>query len=205
MNDAELIVHLVDDDAAVRDSLTMLIESEGYTVRAHADAEAFLAALIPGSRGCAVIDLRMPGMDGIRLQQEMTRRGITLPIVFLTGYGDIPTSVRAIKGGAIDFLTKPVSGAELLRSIGAALAAGEAQRAHVQRNSSAASRLADLTEREQGALKLAVGGLSNKEIAKQLGISYRTVEIHRSHIMRKTGADSLIDLARIARDAGIAD
>lgn len=205
MTDLAPSIHLVDDDAAVRDSLSLLIEYEGYAVKTYESAEVFLAACPPRSRGCVVIDLRMPGMDGIRLQEEMVRRGMPLPVIFLTGYGDIPTSVRAIKAGAMDFLTKPVAGGDLLKSIAAAMAVAETRQAEAYRNLSAASRLTGLTEREQAVMKLAVDGLSNKQIAHQLGISHRTVEIHRAHVMRKTGAASLIDLARLVREAGFVD
>lgn len=205
MSDRALTIFVVDDDAAVRDSLSLLIESEGYVVETYASAEAFLAAHGPESRGCAVIDLRMPGMDGMRLQEEMARRDILLPIIFLTGYGDIPTSVKGIKAGAVDFLTKPVAGADLLSAIAAALALAERKQADASRNMDASTRLASLTEREQEVMKMAVEGLGNKEIAKRLGISHRTVEIHRAQVMKKTGAANLIELARLARDAGIGE
>lgn len=196
MNNPEQTVFIIDDDAAVRDSLSLLIESEGYAIKAYASAEEFLTAQGPGIQGCAIIDLRMPGMEGIRLQEEMLRRQIVISIIFLTGYGDIPTSVKAIKAGAFDFLTKPVAGSELLPRIASALA-------EARRNSTAASRLASLTAREREVLKLAAEGMPNKEIAQRLGISFRTVEIHRGRAMHKTGASSIVDLANIAREAGI--
>lgn len=205
MDERDLSVFLVDDDPAVRDALSLLVESEGYRVETYASADAFLAACEPGRRGCVVIDLRMPGMDGIQLQEEMARRGFLLPIIFLTAYGDVPTSVKAIKAGAVDFLTKPVSGTHLLRCIAAALAEAEKRHAEASLNSSAVSRLSSLTEREWAVMKLAVAGLSNKEIAKRLDISHRTVEIHKAHVMRKTGATTLTELTRIARQAGVAE
>lgn len=200
MND--ITVFLVDDDAAVRDSLSLLIEQEGFAVETFAGAEDFLAACRPERRGCAIVDLRMPGMDGLRLQEELARRGVALPLVFLTGHGDIPTSVRAIKAGAVDFLTKPVSGAALMASLHAALAEGERLRAQAESSSTAASRLASLTEREREVMALAVEGLPNKEIARRLDISHRTVEIHKARIMHKTGAATLLELARIAEAGG---
>lgn len=205
MNERDATVFLVDDDAAVRDSLSLLIESVGLVAKAYASAEAFLADLGPEAHGCVVLDLHMPGMGGIRLQEEMARRGIRLPIIFLTGYGDIPTSVKAIKTGAVDFLTKPVAGEVLASAIASALALDEQQRADGDRNSSAAARLASLTEREQEVMTMAIEGLCNKEIAKRLGISHRTVEIHKAHVMKKTGAANLIELTRIARDAGFGE
>lgn len=191
-------VHLVDDDPAVRDSLGLLIEQEGYAVECYASAEAFLAAELADGPGCMVLDLRMPGMDGIRLQDELGRRSLTLPIIFLSGHGDIPTSVRAIKAGALDFLTKPVTGDALLRCIETAVAESRRRRVAAEANHNAASRLATLTEREREVMALAVTGLANKEIARTLGISHRTVEIHKARLMQKTGAETLLDLARLA-------
>lgn len=191
-------VFLVDDDPAVRDSLSLLIESEGYEVSSFADPGSFLVACGPDIRGCAVIDLKMPDMDGLELQAEMARRGLAIPVIFLTGFGDIPTSVKAIKGGAVDFLTKPVSGVELLRSVASALELAQKRIGPSSRYQGVESRLASLTDREQSVMRLAVAGLSNKEIARQLGISHRTVEIHKAHVMRKTGAGTIIDLVRMA-------
>ena len=205
MNDAAPTVHLVDDEPAVRDSLSLLIASEGYSVAAHASAREFLDGCPPGTRGCVVADLRMPGMNGLQLQEEMARRGILLSIIFLTGHGDIPTSVRAIKAGAVDFLTKPVTANELLQAIAAALALSDQRLADSSRSSSAAELISHLTERERAVMKLAAAGLSNKVIARQLGISHRTVEIHKGRVMKKTGATSLINLTRLVRAAGFDD
>lgn len=191
-------VFLVDDDPAVRDSLGLLLEQEGHPVQSFASAEDFLAAALPPGFGCVIVDLRMPGMDGMRLQEEIAARGLRLPIIFLSGHGDIPTSVRAIKAGAVDFLTKPVTGDALLRSVATALDEGKRLNAANQANHSAASRLATLTEREREVMMLAAVGLPNKEIARRLGISHRTVEIHKARLMHKTGASTLIDLARLA-------
>jgi FixJ family two-component response regulator len=205
MTDLAPVIHLVDDDDAVRDSLSLLIESEGYKVQAHASAEAFLDACAPDSRGCAIIDLRMPGMGGMQLQEEMARRGFLLPIIFLTGYGDIPTSVRAIKAGAVDFLTKPVTGMDLLNCIADALAGADERQARASRNANAQALVSGLTGREEAVMRLVVDGLSNKEIGKRLGISHRTVEIHKANVMHKTGASTLMELAHLAREAGIAE
>lgn len=197
MPDRPSTVFLVDDDPAVRESLSLLLESEGYRVEVHPDAAGFLAACGPGLYGCVVTDLSMPGMDGIALQAEMARRGLQLPIVFLTGHGSIPTSVKAIKAGAVDFLTKPVSGSRLLQGVAAALALCERRQGEAERNSNAVSAIAELTDREREVMALVVKGLANKEIARSLGISHRTVEIHKAHVMRKTGAQNLIDLVQI--------
>lgn len=202
MND-NLTIFVVDDDPAVRDSLTLLLEQEDLPVQTFDGAEAFLAACRPQQRGCAIVDLRMPGMDGMRLQEELGRRGILLPIIFLTGHGDIQTSVRAIKAGAIDFLTKPITASALLASIRAALVEGERLYAQAETTHTAASRLASLTERERDVMALAVEGLPNKEIARRLDISHRTVEIHKARIMHKTGAVTVLDLARIAEAGGL--
>lgn len=203
MSATETTVFIVDDDPAVRDSLTLMIEQEGIAVKAFDGGEAFLAAYQPGCCGCAVIDVRMPGMDGMSLQEEMVRREIILPIIFLTGHGDIPMSVKAIKAGAVDFLTKPVSREKLLASVRSALRESESMLAQAAHSQDARSRLAELTEREREVMVLAVAGCPNKDIARRLGISHRTVEIHKSKIMHKTGAGNLLELARIAHEGGL--
>ncbi len=201
MND-QRTVFVVDDDPAVRDSLMLLFEEGDLAVESFASAEAFLAAARSAPRCCAIVDIRMPGMDGMQLQAELSRRGILLPVIFLTGHGDIPLSVRAIKAGAVDFLTKPVTGAALLASVQAALLESERLSVQTEASQTAAARIASLTEREREVMVLAVEGLPNKEIARRLGISHRTVEIHKARIMHKTGADTLLDLARLAEAGG---
>jgi len=196
-------VFVVDDDPAVRDSLTLLLEQEDIAVKTFASAEAFLAACQPAPRSCAIVDIRMPGMDGMQLQAELSKRGVLLPVIFLTGHGDIPLSVRAIKAGAVDFLTKPVTGTALLESVDAALLDSERLSTQADTNQTAAARVACLTEREREVMAQAVKGLPNKEIARRLGISHRTVEVHKARIMHKTGADTLLDLARIAEASGL--
>ena len=196
-------VFVVDDDPAVREALTLLLEQEDINVESFESAEVFLAACRPGPCSCAILDIRMPGMDGIQLQAELTKRGNLLPIIFLTSYGDIPSSVRAIKAGAVDFLTKPITGALLLESVKEALRDSERLNSQTEENQTAAARIATLTEREHEVMILAVKGLPNKEIARHLGISHRTVEIHKARIMRKTGAETLLDLVRIASACGI--
>lgn len=192
-------VYVVDDDPAVRDSLTLLLEQEDITVVTFASANAFLDAIDQTRpRCCAIIDIRMPGLDGLQLHTEITRRNILLPVIFLTGHGDIPMSVRAIKSGAMDFLSKPVTSHALLESVHVALLESEQIFSHIKANQSARLSLDNLTDRERDVLALAITGLSNKEIARRLDISHRTVEIHRAHIMHKTGASTLIDLVRIA-------
>jgi FixJ family two-component response regulator len=196
-------VFVIDDDPAVRDSLTLLLEQEELIVETFASAESFLAARSPVRGNCAIVDIRMSGMDGMHLQTELSRRGIPLPVIILTGHGDIPLSVRAIKAGAVDFLTKPVTGAALVESVRAALAESARLSSQVEATLSAATRLASLTERERDVMVLAIQGLANKEIARRLDISHRTVEVHKARIMQKTGAETLVDLAKIAEAGGL--
>ncbi len=199
----EPIVFIVDDDAAVRNSLMLMLEQAGMRVRSFEHANAFLNAYHPDFFGCIIIDVKMPGIDGLRLQEELTWRKIELPVIFLTGHGDIPMSVRAIRGGAVDFLTKPVIREKLLVCVHAAFAEAKKNISDFARNKEMVSCLMKLTDREREVMTLAVQGHSNKQIACCLGISHRTVEIHKSKIMQKTGASNLLDLARIARECDL--
>ena len=189
-------VYVVDDDAAVRDALSMLLEVAGHAVTTFGSALEFLDGFMPGTPGCVILDVDMPGMDGPALQQELIRRGVQLPVIFLSGKGTIPVTVRTIKSGAMDFLTKPVDRKVLLASVQKALERSLLVQNRAETFQAMALRLAALTERE--VMKLAVAGQTNKEIGQRLGISYRTVEIHRTHVMHKTGATNLLELARIA-------
>ena len=195
---SEATVFIVDDDPAIRDSLTLMIGQENLTVHSYASAEDFLEAAEPNCLGCIIIDIRMQGMDGMQLQEALSQRNTLLPIIFLTGHGNIPMSVRAIKAGALDFLTKPVTREKLMAAIHAAVLESERMLSENASQQDAVSRIAGLTDRERDVLKLAIQGYANKEIARHLGISHRTVEIHKSKIMHKTGAVNLLDLARIA-------
>jgi FixJ family two-component response regulator len=196
-------VFIVDDDPAIRDSLTLMIEQEDINVVSFEDAESFLEACQPELSGCAIIDIRMPKMNGMQLQEELTNRNISLPVIFLTGHGDIPMSVKAIKAGAVDFLTKPVTREKLLASVRSAILESEKLLTENSSHKNALSLLASLTDRERDVALLATQGYPNKEIARSLGISHRTVEIHKSKIMHKTGAINLLDLARIAHEGGL--
>ncbi len=194
---ADPTVFIVDDDAAVRDSLGLLLRSVGMVSEAYASADAFLASFDPARPGCLVLDVRMPGTSGLELQARLHERGAALPIVFLTAHGDIEMAVRAVKAGAADFVQKPFRDQDLLDKLQAALAQDaelRRQRADVEE---IGSRIASLTPRERQLLELVVAGRANKEIAQDLGISQRTVEIHRAHVMRKMGADSVTDLVRL--------
>lgn len=191
-------VFIVDDDPAIRDSLTLMIGQENFNVQTYASAEAFLAATPLSGLGCIIIDIRMPGMDGMQLQEALSQKNNLLPMIFLTGHGDIPMSVRAIKAGALDFLTKPVTREKLMVAVRSAIRESQRMQSENAYQQDAISRIAELTDRERDVLKLAIQGYPNKEIARHLGISHRTVEIHKSKIMHKTGAVNLLDLARIA-------
>ena len=192
-------VFLVDDDAAVRDALGALFRSEGLAVSVHESAEAFLSDLPPDACGCLVLDLRMDGLSGIELQKMLADRNVGLPIIFLTGHGDIPMSVRALKAGAIDFFEKPADPDVLLTRVQEALALDVERRTAGAQQAEMDARYTRLTEREREILAQVAEGMTSKEIARSLRISPRTVEVHRSHIMTKLGADSLADLIRIAQ------
>jgi two-component system, LuxR family, response regulator FixJ len=196
--DAPATVHVIDDDDAVRKSIGWLLQMNGYQTRTYACGPDFLADYEASADSCAIVDLRMRGgMDGLQLQAAIQERGLRLPLVFLSGHGDIPSAVRALKAGAIDFLTKPVQGDTLLASVRTALAMGR---------SSPPSPLDRLSERERQVLRLALEGWTNKEIAREFAISHRTVELHRAHAMQKTGARNLLELAHRIQgqgDAGV--
>ncbi|MDE2342650.1 MAG: response regulator transcription factor [Betaproteobacteria bacterium] len=196
-------VYVVDDDEAVRHSLTMLLETAGYTAKEFASGEAFLASCSETCEGCVILDVHMPGMDGVAVYQALQAKGRHPPVIFLTAYGTIPMSVKAIKSGALDYLTKPVDGTLLLERVQEALRQDERLRAHEAVNSEMQERLASLTSREHDVMTLAVAGFTNKEIAQRLQISHRTVEIHRARVMHKTGATNLLELARLAETSPI--
>ncbi|HNV88763.1 MAG TPA: response regulator [Methylotenera sp.] len=200
MNNSIATVFIIDDDPAVRDALSLMIEQENLAVAAFENAEAFLASCQSECYGCAIIDIRMPGMDGMQLQEVLSKRNMHLPVIFLTGHGDIPMSVQAMKAGAMDFLTKPVTRDKLLAAVRLAIQKSEIAMAENTNHQEALSRLANLTDRERNVMLLAIQGHPNKDIARKLGISHRTVEIHKSKIMHKTGAANLLDLARIVHE-----
>jgi FixJ family two-component response regulator len=194
-------VLLVDDDPMMRESLTLLMETIGFSIQVYESAEAFLQYYCPGRPGCLILDVNMPVMSGTELQVELARRKIYLPIIFLTGYGNIPLAVTAIKAGAVDFLTKPVQGRLLIDRVKSALQQYQSLQKQDKLESSArCAQIANLTRREREVMALAVAGLTNKETARKLGISYRTVEIHRARVMEKTGTNSLLELDHICKE-----
>lgn len=193
-------VHLVDDDASLLRALTRLLGMAGHTVAAFSSATEFLAAHGPQCRGCVLVDLRMPGMNGLELQTALAQSGNPLPVIFLTGHGDIPTSVHAIKDGAEDFLTKPVKKDELLQAVDRALARDERTCMERGRIENLRRRFGTLTPREGEVLRHVIAGKLNKEIAADLGTSERTIKAHRASIMEKMQAQSPVELGRLAQE-----
>jgi FixJ family two-component response regulator len=195
---ASSMIYIVDDDEAVRDSLRWLLEANGYTVRSYAGAEEFLTAYDPNQVGVLIADVRMPGMSGLELQETLIARKAPLPIVFITGHGDVPMAVSTMKKGAVDFLEKPFNEADL-RNIVAGMLSQAYERVHdaqVQRDQQAV--LGRLTAREQQVLERIVAGRLNKQIAGDLNISIKTVEAHRANIMEKLEVTTVADLMKIA-------
>jgi two-component system response regulator FixJ len=194
-------VHVVDDDQAVRDSLRFLLESADIPVIAHQSAEAFLATAPGGKIGCVLTDVRMPGVNGLELQRRLQQLGLPAAVIVMTGHGDVPLAVQAMKNGALDFLEKPFDDTKLLAAVGRALAASRSMRAAAAAAASASSRLTSLTPREGEVLAGLVAGQSNKEIARDLGTSPRTIEVHRTRVMAKLGVHSLPALVRTVQAA----
>lgn len=196
-NDATFTIAIVDDDPGVRDSLTALLSAAGYRTREYGSAEAFLREPLDGDPACAVIDLRLPGMDGLALQAEMGRRGFALPVVMITAHGDVASARQALRTGAIDFLEKPIDNDELLVTVRNAIEGRD--RAQLERAADARATLllGSLTQREREVYDRIVKGMHNREIAVDLGISPRTVEVHRARVMAKLKARRLADLLRL--------
>ena len=199
---AERPILIVDDDPDVRDSLRVLLESSGFAVREHDSANGVLSDPAVDDGLCLIADIRMPEMDGLQLQEELNRRKVLLPVIVVTGHGDVPLAVRAMKAGAIDFLEKPFDEALLLAAVQRAKEAADRSRSQTEIGENASRLIAQLTPRERDVLKHLVAGRSNKVIAYELSISPRTVEIHRAHLMDKMQARSLSDLIRVALAAG---
>ena len=193
----DVTVFVVDDDQAVRDSLALLVQSVGLQAETFASAQHFLDSYEPEQRGCLITDIRMPGMSGLELQEWLSSIGRQIPVIVLTGFGDVPAAVRALKGGAIDFVEKPFNPQALLDLVQLAIVRDAELREQAAREAERDKRLALLTPREHEVLALVVAGKANKVIAADLAISERTVELHRGHIMKKTGARSLPELLRM--------
>lgn len=191
-------VFVIDDEADLRKALSRLLLAEGIDVETFGSAGEFLDRLADDATGCVVLDVAMPGLDGLELQHRLGQRKAALPIVFLTGRGDIPMSVRAIKAGAIDFLTKPVKRAELLHAVQLAFTQVEAERVQLQANAELCARLARLTPREREVLEHVISGKLNKVIAARLGTTEQTIKVHRGRVMEKLGVGSVAELVRIA-------
>ncbi|MFO8153986.1 response regulator transcription factor [Thioalkalivibrio sp.] len=191
-------VYLVDDDPDVRSAVSLLLKTEDFRVSAFEDANGLLGTVDERTPGCAVLDVRLPDMDGLSLQRELRRRGIRMPVIFITGHGDIPMAVRAVNEGALDFLEKPFHDDSLIEAVRHALVTDEDQRAGAAEMAQVEERLATLTPRERQVLEALLDGKPNKLIARDLDVSVRTVEIHRGNLMQKMGAKSASHLARLA-------
>ena len=200
-----LTVYVVEDDAAVRDSLALMLGLAGYRTALFSDAEAFLAAYRPGWTGCVVADLRLPGASGVELQATLQKRGSTLPFVIVTAHGDVQTARAAFRAQAVDFLEKPFDRAQLLAAIEAAFAQEERRISRGDARTKDGAKLAALTPREREVLERTANGLHAKEIGAALGISTRTVEVHKARIMAKLGVRNVAELVRLALDAAPAD
>jgi FixJ family two-component response regulator len=195
---SQAVVHLVDDDESLRSALQRLLTAAGYRVRTYASAGEFLLEPPVGATGCLLLDLHMPGPSGLDLQDALKRHGVRLPVIFLTGHGDLPTGVRAMKAGAVDFLTKPVERDTLFAAVARAIEVDATQRAARSNHSDLQGRYAQLTAREREVLGLIVSGKLNKQIAGDLGIAERTVKAQRAQVMAKLGATNAAELGSIA-------
>lgn len=191
-------VFIVDDDEAVRDSLRWLLEANGYRVQCFGSAEQFLDAYQPSQLGCLILDVRMSGMSGPELQEKLIAENSTLPIIFVTGHGDVPMAVSTMKKGAMDFIEKPFDEAELRKLVERMLERARTERSTAQQQRAAAERLSRLTAREHQVLERIIAGRLNKQIADDLGISIKTVEAHRANIMEKLNVNTVADLLRLA-------
>ncbi|MEN8175102.1 MAG: response regulator transcription factor [Pseudomonadota bacterium] len=196
-------VFIVDDDEGMRNSLQWLVESAGHAVELYSSADAFLKAYYPGRAGCVLLDVRMPGMSGLELQAYLRDKQIPIPVIIITGHGDVAMAVRALKAGAVDFIEKPFDDELLLDAIQRALNIDELQRVARASRADVAARMAHLTPREHEVMMMVTDGKSNKEIAGELGVSAKTVEAHRAKVMEKMEARSLAELVRLVLSSGI--
>jgi len=193
----EPTVFVVDDEPIIRTSLERLMQSVSLKVETFATASEFLDAYTTGQPGCVVLDVRMPGISGLDLQDRMAERGVDIPIIFITAYGDVPMAVRALKGGAVDFLQKPYNNQTLLDRVQEAIEKDVRARSERAKHDDLAALFGELTPREHEVMDMVVAGKANREIAVALGLSAKTIEVHRAHVMRKLKVDSLADLVRL--------
>jgi FixJ family two-component response regulator len=203
MTDERAAVFVVDDDASMRRALDSLFRSVGLEVHLYASAQEFMRATRADVPGCLVLDVRLPGMSGLTFQQELVKAGIALPVIFITGHGDVPMTVRAMKAGAADFLTKPFEEQALLDAVDAAIERDRTRRRDATRLAQLGQLYRALTEREREVMKLVVAGWANKQIAAELGLSLVTVKVHRGQVMRKMLAKSVPELVRMADGLGL--
>nr|WP_284273946.1 response regulator [Bradyrhizobium iriomotense] len=200
---SSVFVHVVDDDQAVRESLGDLLRSMDYQVMLHGSASEFLSAELPDAPACLVLDVRMPGTSGLELQEYMTRINISMPVILMTGFGDIPMSVKAMKAGAVDFLTKPIREQDLIDAVATAVRIDQGRRNDLVHIIRLRERYKLLTPRERQVMVLVATGLMNKQVASELSIREATVKMHRGSVMRKMGARSAATLARMAEALNI--
>lgn len=197
------LVFVIDDDASMREAIGRLLHATGLTVRTFGSAREFLSTRLPDIPACVVLDVRLPDLSGLDLQREMVERGIHVPIIFITGHGDIPMSVQAIKAGAVEFLTKPFRDQDLLDAVRSGIQVDRKARKERAELAELREHHQQLTQREREVMSLVVEGLLNKQIALRLGTSEKTIKIHRSHVMQKMHADSLAELVRMSQKLGI--
>jgi len=200
MKDLAPTVYIVDDDTGVRTSIRVLMKSVGLPAVTFASAQEFLASYNPMMAGCVVLDIRMPGMSGLELQEALNERGAVIPVIFVTGHGDVPMAVEAMRHGAFDFLQKPFRDQDLIDRVQQGLARDRETREELKEHSRIRARIATLTPREKEVLDLLTLGKANKMMAQDLGLSQRTVEIHRAHVMEKMGAKSVAQLVRMVME-----
>jgi FixJ family two-component response regulator len=203
MTETSPVVFVVDDDPSVRGAVSRFLKSVGFRVEAFASAEDFLKQPLPDLPACVVLDVCIPGLDGLDAQHTLAQRNASPPVVFITGHGDIPLSVRAMKAGAVDFLPKPFNNQDLLAAVRSALARHRLARQEATERSAIGRRVESLSPREREVMALVVSGMLNKQIGHRLGVSEKTIKVHRARVMAKMQADSLPDLVRMAEKVGV--
>ena len=203
MTEDKAVVFVVDDDESMRRSLATLLRSVGLDARVFPSPQDFMRAERPDAPACLVLDVRMPGMSGLAFQEQLAKAAIALPIIFITGHGDVPMTVRAMKAGAVEFLTKPFDDQVLLDAIHGAIERDRGRRRDAAQLAEVQARYRELTEREREVFRLVIAGRLNKQIANELGLAVVTVKVHRGQLMRKMVAKSVVDLARMADQLGI--